>query len=100
MKVNQATHSVGVMCRLLRISRSGFYAWLERPMSARRRADLALMANIEAIHRRSRVCLRVARIEPVLSYSRNAFYRKMTDIIRILFINFVGRCNGVNLLIE
>ena len=54
MKVNQATHSVGVMCRLLQISRSGFYAWLDRPMSDRERADLALSAKIEAIHRRSR----------------------------------------------
>ncbi len=54
MKAHQATHSVGVMCRLLQISRSGFYAWLGRPMSARARADLALSAKIEAIHRRSR----------------------------------------------
>jgi transposase InsO family protein len=42
------------MCRLLQISRSGFYAWLTRPISERDRADLALMAKIEAIHRRSR----------------------------------------------
>jgi len=54
VKVSQATHSVGVMCRLLQISRSGFYAWLARPMSERARADLALTAKIEAIHRRSR----------------------------------------------
>ena len=54
MKVNQATHSVGVMCRLLHISRSGFYAWLDRPMSERNRSDLALTGKIEAIHRRSR----------------------------------------------
>ena len=54
MKVNQATHSVGVMCRLLQISRSGYYAWVGRPMSARARSDLALTGKIEAIHRRSR----------------------------------------------
>lgn len=54
MKANQATHPVGVMCRLLRISRSGFYAWDGRAMSARRRSDLALTAKIEAIHRRSK----------------------------------------------
>jgi len=54
VKANQATHPVGVMCRLLRISRSGFYAWDERPMSARKRTDLALTAKIEAIHRRSK----------------------------------------------
>jgi putative transposase len=54
VKVNQATHSVGMMCRLLRISRSGFYAWVDRPMSARARTDLALTGKIEAIHRRSK----------------------------------------------
>jgi putative transposase len=54
VKVNQATHSVGAMCRLLHISRSGFYAWLDRPMSERARSDLALTGNIEAIHRRSK----------------------------------------------
>jgi putative transposase len=42
------------MCRLLHISRSGFYAWLERPMSERDRTDLALTAKIETIHRRSK----------------------------------------------
>jgi putative transposase len=42
------------MCRLLHISRSGFYAWLDRPMSERDRSDLALTGKIEAIHRRSR----------------------------------------------
>jgi len=54
VKVNQATHSVGMMCRLLNISRSGFYAWMHRPMCARRRRDLELTARIAAIHRRSR----------------------------------------------
>jgi len=54
VKVNQATHSVGVMCRLLHISRSGFYAWLERPMSERARSDLALTGKIETIHRHSK----------------------------------------------
>ncbi len=54
MKVNQATHSVGVMCRLLQISRSGFYAWVDRPMSERARSDLTLTGKIAAIHRRSK----------------------------------------------
>ena len=54
MKVNQATHSVGMMCRLLDISRSGFYAWVDRPMCERRRTDLMLTRQIAAIHRRSR----------------------------------------------
>ena len=39
---------------MLQISRSGFYAWLERPMSERDRTDLMLTGKIEAIHRRSK----------------------------------------------
>jgi putative transposase len=54
VKANQATHSVRVMCRLLKVSPSGFYAWDERPMSARQRADIALTARIHEIYRRSR----------------------------------------------
>jgi putative transposase len=52
--VYQATHSVGTMCRVLGISRSGFYAWVQRPMCRRRRFDLLLTSKIAAIHRRSR----------------------------------------------
>jgi putative transposase len=54
VKANQATHSVRVMCRLLKVSPSGFYAWDERPISARERADIALSARIHEIYRRSR----------------------------------------------
>lgn len=54
MKANQATQSVAQMCRLLGISKSGYYAWLSRPMSARAREDIALTAKIHAIYRFSR----------------------------------------------
>jgi len=52
--VNQAAHPVGVLCRTLKISRSGYYAWLTRPMCTRRREDLQLTATIASIHRRSK----------------------------------------------
>lgn len=42
------------MCRVLNISRSGYYAWCDRPLSVRARRDLWLTGKIEEIHRRSR----------------------------------------------
>ena len=54
MKANQADYPVQLMCRLLKVSRSGYYAWRDRPLSARARADIALTALIHQIHRRSR----------------------------------------------
>src|ERR1022692_3800072 len=54
VRVNQATLPVRAMCRLLNISKSGYYAWDERPMCERERFDIALTGQIEAIHRRSR----------------------------------------------
>jgi hypothetical protein len=54
VKANQATHAVGIMCRVSKISRSGFHAWRDRPMSTRARMDLWLTGKTEAIHRGSR----------------------------------------------
>ena len=54
MKVNQAHYHVTTMCRVLRVSRSGYYAWLKREPSPRSRANERLSATIEAIHQASR----------------------------------------------
>lgn len=54
MKANQATYPVRVMCRLLGVSASGYYAWRDRPTCRRRLQDIALTARIHAIHRLSR----------------------------------------------
>ena len=45
---------VALLCRMLRVSRSGYYAWRSRSPSKRSREDAALTAEIREIHRRSR----------------------------------------------
>jgi transposase InsO family protein len=45
---------VDMMCRTLGVSRSGYYAWRNRPVSARGKADAQLVVDIAAAHRRSR----------------------------------------------
>jgi putative transposase len=45
---------VALLCRVLGVSRSGYYAWRNRPPSKRSREDATLTAKIREIHRRSR----------------------------------------------
>jgi putative transposase len=42
------------MCKVLGVTRSGFYAWKKRPKSARARADEQLVVDITATHEKSR----------------------------------------------
>jgi putative transposase len=50
----KATFPVAVLCKVLGVSRSGYYGWKDRPPSRRSRQDAALTAKIYEIHRRSR----------------------------------------------
>ena len=50
MSAHQARFSISVMCEVLRISRSGFYAWRDRSPSARVQRDVELVEAIQASH--------------------------------------------------
>jgi putative transposase len=50
----KASYPVTVLCRMLEVSRAGFYAAQERAPSARARADIKLGVEIAAIHTESR----------------------------------------------
>lgn len=47
-------HDVSLLCRLLQVSRSGYYDWLGRDTSERERGDGRLKILIRSIHKRSR----------------------------------------------
>lgn len=51
---NVADFPVQVLCEVLGVSRSGYYAWARRAESARATADRALSAEIQAAHHASR----------------------------------------------
>jgi putative transposase len=59
---HRAVHPIATMCRVLGVSPSGYYAWRQRPLSRRARADVKLSAEIQAIHRESRGTYGVPRI--------------------------------------
>jgi putative transposase len=54
------------MCRVLAVSASGYYAWRQRPPSARARADVELGTCIRAIHQYSRGTYGAPRIHQEL----------------------------------
>jgi putative transposase len=54
IEAQKARHSVPRLCRMLGVSRSGYYAWRNRPPSERGSFDAVLIQKIETIHRQSR----------------------------------------------
>ena len=48
--VEKAHHQVTVLCRCLRVTRSGLYAWVRRGMSARAQRDVVLKTKLRAFH--------------------------------------------------
>jgi transposase InsO family protein len=52
--VEKAFYPLLVLCSVLGVSRSGYYAWWRRPTSARRRVEAQLAIEIATTHRRSR----------------------------------------------
>ena len=53
IQAEQATYPVTILCRVLGVARSAYYAWARRGVSARAQADAALAAQIAAAHARS-----------------------------------------------
>lgn len=66
MKAHQAEHSVALMCRVLGISRSGYYAWRSRVPCSRSNEDVGLRRRVRKIHRRSRGTYGVPRMHAEL----------------------------------
>jgi hypothetical protein len=50
IETEKANHRVSVMCRAMKVSKSGFYGWRDREPSARARADALLLEKIICIH--------------------------------------------------
>jgi transposase InsO family protein len=54
IRAEKANHSVRRMCRVLKVSPSGYYAWMARPASKRQRRDQVLLTHIRAAQQASR----------------------------------------------
>ncbi|MGZ4978019.1 MAG: hypothetical protein ACXV8O_12760 [Methylobacter sp.] len=49
IKGNEDHFPVGMMCRMLSVSRSGYYGWKNRPLSCREQANQKLVVEIKRV---------------------------------------------------
>jgi putative transposase len=85
-----------MMCRLLGVSRSGYYAWKRRPTSARTLADRALTVRIRAIHRRSRGTYGVPRVHAELyAEGEHVARKRVAKLMRAAGLAGVSRRKGI-----
>jgi putative transposase len=68
------------MCRVLEVSTSGFYDWLERPASLRQENNLRILGKIRYFHARSR-CI----------YGSPKLHKDLIDDGEIFSVNRVAR---------
>jgi hypothetical protein len=50
VEAEKANHAVATMCRVLGVSRSGYYAWAARPPCERSVVNAALVVEIRRVH--------------------------------------------------
>lgn len=62
----RATYPIALLCRVLGVARSGYYAWLQRGNSARQQANLVLLERIRSIHADSRQTYGSPRVHAAL----------------------------------
>jgi putative transposase len=66
MSEHQADYPIRVMCRVLGVSASGYYAWEQREPSVRARANEQLLERLRTIHAKSRETYGVPRMHAEL----------------------------------
>ena len=54
IKAEKVCFPITLLCKVLQVSRSGYYAWMHRRESRRAREDRRLLVHIKAIHKQSR----------------------------------------------
>ena len=67
IKELRLTYPVVLLCRVLAVTTSGYYAWIKRPLSIRQREEERLELEIRAAHKRTRQTYGPERLQRDLS---------------------------------
>lgn len=79
MTANQAEFPIDTMARAMKVSRSGFYAWIRREPSARDPADRGLLTKIRRVHKTSNQTYGAPRVHAELAAEGVHVGRKRVD---------------------
>ena len=89
------------MCRVLKVSRGGYYAWRKRPVSGREMANQKLTQQIEEIHQHSRQTYGSPRIHAELAdngvkcgHNRVARLMRVADFLVVGVVEHLARFTG------
>jgi putative transposase len=97
IEAEKANHAVTRMCRLLGVSPSGYYAWVQRPPSARAMSDAALSVQIRAIHARSRGTYGAPRVHAELrAEDVHCSRKRVARLLRTAGLHGCHRRKGVH----
>ena len=80
----RSDYPVQLMCRCLKVSTSGFYAWATRSPSRRSRANARLTAKIYTLHRDSDGVFGAPRIAETLQFEGETVSRNRVARLRII----------------
>lgn len=73
IETKKSQHTISLLCKVLDVSRSGYYAWSGRPASQRAVADADLTETIRQIHVDSRSTYGAPRIQTELADDHDIF---------------------------
>ena len=95
MKTNQADFPVRSLCRVLRVSASGYYDWRDRAPSAQAQANAALMQRISQVHQASDTTYGAPRIHAELAeLGVMAGHNRIARLMRVHGLRGVSRRRG------
>lgn len=75
-------YPVSLMCRMLGVSRAGYYAWRRRPPSRRTLANARLSEQIEAAYRQSRQTYGYRRVHAAVSRQTPCNHKRVARLMR------------------
>jgi transposase InsO family protein len=95
VNANQADVAVHTMCRVLKVSASGYYAWHERPPCQRALDDAVLTERIRAIHAESDATDGMPRVrEELIEQGTRISRKRIARLMRRAGLHGVSRRRG------